>query len=260
MSSLTLQCIKASVLPWTVYPCMLDSDALNLAKQILTYSENINPESVTKTIDSNKLFCQLKNTNHALQLSVKLKVLQESWHSEHDILNWLNKLELSQTTFLKHITDFLMGIFISDFDLVEINIKCLQILKKYFRTFPAVTNNLLVLILFKLSKTINSKLHFELLKSLPEMAVQKENVQLVALTLQSLTGNFGELHTFIMDCFLRLWEEDNRCYTYLEKVLVNEPRTFVEEYYIVKAKILNEICLKRLDYITDSRPIFCHFG
>lgn len=224
---------------------MLELETLHLTKQILTHDIKNNNAPTTKSACKNEIYNELKCSTGVLETSVNLCVTFESWKDENDTISWLNEVEKSPAVFVKRIINFLLGLFISDYKQVEVNIKCLQILMDCFKKFPNLTNNLLALVLFKLSKTTNSKLHFELLKALPEFATKKENVQLVALTLQSLTGNFGELHVFVMQLLLELWEKDSRCYDYLEKVLIHEPQVFVWEYYVVKAEILKQICVKR---------------
>lgn len=181
---------------------------------------------------------------------LSLSVVYEIWDDTPQIIEWLDSVEQIPDLLFQKISSVINGLLIAEFDETEINIKALKILLKFSQTKPPA-NNLLVLILYKLSKTKDPSLHFELLNAIPKMAAYKENLQLIVLTLESLTNGVHELRTLAMKLFYDLWLENNKCYSFLEKVLVSKAPTGFSDYYVVKANILEQLSKER--YVTFAK-------
>lgn len=246
INAIILEAIKASLLPWILYPNLQDTYTMETAEKILAHAKQQKTESVSEKIWTNLTFNVLKSCGEHAEIAFNLCVTAESWKDESDLKAWLEKLEQSKTITAKRIFNFLSAILISDFSDCTINIAALKILLKCFQNHRDAANNLLVLVLHKLSKTTDSELNFELLKALPKMSSRKENLQLILLTLDSLKKGTGDLQTLALRLFYDLWEVNNKYYCYLEKILVEESSNQSSDYYIAKANIFMELCQKRL--------------
>lgn len=245
INAIILESIKASLLPWILYPNLQDTYTMETAEKILAHTKKLNTKFVSEKIWANSSFNVLKNCGEHAEIALNLCVTAESWRDEKDLKTWLEKVEPSKTITAKKCFNFLSAILISDFSDCTINTTALKILIKSFQNNRDAANNLLVLVLHKLSKTTDSELNFELLKALPKMASRKENLQLILLTLDSLKKGSGDLQTLALRLFYNLWEEDNKYYCYLEKILVEESSNKSSDYYIAKANIFVELCQKR---------------
>lgn len=246
INAIILEAIKASLLPWILYPNLQDTYTMETTEKILACTKQPKTESISEKIQTNFTFNLLKNCAEHTETALNLCITAESWKDENDLKTWLEKLEQSKTLSTKRIFNFVSAILIGDFSDSSINTAALKISLKCFQNHRDTANNLLVLVLHKLSKTTDSELNFELLKALPKMASRKENLQLVLLTLDSLKKGTGDLQTFALRLFYDLWKENNKYYCYLEKILVEQSSNQNSDYYIAKANIFMELCQKRL--------------
>lgn len=238
-----MESLKISVLPWLLYPCFVTENATKLANKIL----NLETKTVgnTNLLVTDEIFLKLKNSSSNLLIAVNLCVLSESWKNTEDIAEWLTEIANTPEVFHKTIFQFLLAVFMRNFEFCSVSVTCLHILTKTVKTFKTLANNLLILLLYKLPQTQDSVLHFEILKALPKFATREENVLLVRLTIDSLSKSSRCLYTFAMSLMFEMWKGDNRFYVHLEKFLA-EPRELPDwEYYVTKSFILKEICSVR---------------
>lgn len=242
INGLILQSLKTSVLPWLLYPSFLTESAIKLANRIFNWQAENTISQNTHLLYSDNTFLKLKNSSDDLTISSSLCVLSESWRDTQKITEWLDDLEKTPDTFQKTIFTFLLGIFMDNFETPNISIKCLRILVKNIRSSKTLTNNLLILLLYKLPETQKSDLHLEILKALPKLATREENVVLVKLTVESLSKTSRTLYTFAMSLMFEMWKDDNRFYGHLERFLAEAQEMPDWEYYVTKSYILKEIC------------------
>lgn len=245
VTGLILQCLKTSVLPWLLYPSFLTENAKKLANKIINWQAESKIFQNTHLLYSDNTFLKLKNSTDDLTISASLCVLSESWTNTQKITKWLDDLEKTPDTFQKTIFTFLLAVFMDNFESPDISIKCLRILVENVRTAKTLTNNLLILLLYKLPETQKSYLHLEILKALPKLATREENVVLVKLTVESLGESSRTLYTFAMSLMFEMWKNENRFYGHLEKFLAQTQEMPDWEYYVTKSFILKEICSMR---------------
>lgn len=242
INNLILANLKCSVLPWLLYPCFLSQNAKESANKIIEWQATNTSSKNTHLLLSDSTFSKLKNSNYNLTLAYNLCLLCESWSNTNDITNWLDELQKTPVSFQMNIFPFLLALFMEYFQVTDISIKCLHLLVENVKSFKTLTNNLLILLLYKLPTTKDSVLHLEILKSLPKLSVRDENVVLVRLTIDSLSKSSRVLFNFSMSLMLEMWKNDSKFYGQLEKILAEPQDTPDWEYYVNKSFILKEIC------------------
>lgn len=215
---------------------------MKLANKILDWhTENCTLKN-THLLLSDVTFLKLKDTNPNVILSTNLCMLIESWSDTNDIIKWLIELENTPITFQKDIFLFIQALFLKYFEIEDISLKCLHILINSVMSYQNLTNNLLILLLYKLANTRNSKLHLEILKALPKLTIRDENVVLIRLTIESLSKSSRVLYNFSMFLMFEMWKRNNKFYGHLEKMLAEPQDAPNWKYYVNKSVILKEIC------------------
>lgn len=249
-----VQTIRMSLLQWTAYGCNLIASSLRLANDILLHIENSNKymNGKTKQLYSNKIFQFLKCSNKHVHAAVELVILSESLTSKN-IFHWLNRAEKLPVYALKNMFNYFAALLLYEYEDFKITLKVIEILLKITDSYKELTSYLLILILCKLSNSVNSEIHFNLIKALPKMAVLKENLPLVLNTLEVLKKGMFNLKSLPFTLYFDLWNTDVKCYPYLQNLLVStceEKETINQwwEYHVTKAHVLKQICLKRLVY------------
>lgn len=243
--------VIASFLQWMIYPSIILKTSLDIAHDTIKYIHknykiDQKTENILKII-SNKWLIASTKTDARVQRVIMLIKLCESFRvSQKLIVTWLKRI-LTCERIMEKILPLILGIFITDYnnsELSEIILKILLIVVKFNSELGA---KVLILILHKLSKEHNPKIQLLLLNSIPEMAVLKENVALVAHTLESLENGPRDLQGMSIDLYTKLWKIEVRCYPYLQRVLLQTPKNqnLSTELDIVKAAALKEICLLR---------------
>ncbi|KAF2896131.1 hypothetical protein ILUMI_10044 [Ignelater luminosus] len=246
-----VQTIRISLLQWIAYGCSLTANSLRLANDILLHIENSNKyvNGKTKQLYSNKIFQFLRSTNKHVHIAVELVVLSESLTSKN-ILHWLNKADKLPVYTLKNMFNYFVALLLYEYEDIKITLKVIEILLKITDSYKELTFYLLILILCKLSNSVNSEVHFNLIKALPKMAVLKENLPLVLNTLEVLKKGMFNLKSFPITLYFDLWNTDVKCYPYLQNLLVSTCEKTEDinqwwEFHVAKAHALKQICLKR---------------
>lgn len=244
-----LFCIKATLLHWTIHPCILISDNLNIINDLLIKIDSFDDRNCNTFSTSNILLSLMQSTNEHVSLALDLcELVTDS--QENSLHNFIDSLDQIQLDFLKPYLLFLMGLVLSD-DNEQIAKKALQILLKCCTKYNFVATNLLTVILYKLANSKDPTIHLALLKAVPRMGILKENLQLVVSTLEALRKGPEKLRVFSTHLFYDLWEIQVRCYPLLQKLLMeNLPKNVDRlEFYCTKAKIVKELCRKRYIYL-----------
>ncbi|KAJ8977316.1 hypothetical protein NQ317_009334 [Molorchus minor] len=240
-----LETLKASLLQWLVAPSILTAQANELANNILLYIENFKPMNIEERQSFRKYseeFCKRHETiisaNSEVFLYCQICLLLGHFSEEDNILRWLERLQNAPLSFIRSIYHFLCARIYQK--------KAFSILLNYIEHNKLLSSQLLTLILYKLSETKDSQLHFALLKALPKMVVLKENIPKVIVTIQAISIGTTDLYNFGLSLMFEAWKVEPKCYSYLENMLVryNFPEKKWESY-VTKAYTLKELCERK---------------
>ncbi|KAF5269805.1 hypothetical protein FQR65_LT05851 [Abscondita terminalis] len=101
----------------------------------------------------------------------------------------------------------------------------------------------------ELSRSQDPRINFALLKVIPKMAALEENLPLVLNTLKLIGEKLVGVRSFSLTLNYNLWETSNKCYSYLQRLLVDksvseESETVKMEFYVTKAYVVKQLCMK----------------
>ncbi|KAJ8924352.1 hypothetical protein NQ315_007148 [Exocentrus adspersus] len=233
---LILETLKSSLLPWLANP------------SLLTYIENY----TTSPVDHGSFqsfvteYKNLISTNRIVCTSVEICSLLPYFTKANRVQEWTKKVDAGSNSIITDVYNLLCGLFVSKHLNPVIHINVFKVILKYVEGNKTISAQLLTLILYKLSNTTDSKLHFILLKALPKMIVIRDNIPTVMAVLQALSKGSIDLYNFTLSLMYEAWEVDNKCYSYLETMLM-QPTSFghTRETYITKSFILRNLCEKK---------------
>ncbi|XP_044265602.1 uncharacterized protein LOC123011943 [Tribolium madens] len=242
---ITSNVIKSVLLQWMSSPSDLISDNLKLINEIFALLET-DEKNLTRLRGFTKLYKNHQNliiTNSDVYFSLQTYIILEQCRNLQDLVVFLDKLGKTPDFFLLKFYNFLLGLFLTEFETPLIASKVFDLLLKC--TFLK-SSNLLTVILYKLTKTTDSHLHLKLLKALPKLAT-KDNLQVIIATIQALNRGPNHLKTFSTSLMFELWTSDNKIYPYLEQLLVApwQPPCHKSEFYVTRAHILRELCARK---------------
>ncbi|KAK9872504.1 hypothetical protein WA026_017969 [Henosepilachna vigintioctopunctata] len=183
-------------------------------------------------------------TNQEVYIACKLAMLSNSWTTKHCILKFLKQLDHASQDFMKQVMHLIFGLFISNDS--EIVLKAFSVICMQYNKSDEFSYLILTLILYKISNTTNSNVHFKLLKYLPQLSKTKENYQKIVSTINAIfNGADGVLKTLAMSLMYDVWIINRKAYPYLEDMLtstVSECMNNLMEFYTNKAYIIKKIC------------------
>lgn len=243
-----LDALKASLLQWLANPSILTAEANEIANNMFAYIEKCKNLS-RKDIDFENFVNEnrtLINTNKTVFTSVEITLLLPHLAEENNFLEWINIVDQGPNCLITDLYHFLCGLFLTSKLNSEIVIKIFDLILKNIEINKTLTSQILTLILFKLTNTTDSKLHFVLLKSFPKMVMLRENIPKVMAALQALSKASVDLYNFSLSLIFDVWKLDNKCYSYLENMLIQN--NFSEkkwDTYVTKSFILKELCHRK---------------
>ncbi|KAK7868003.1 hypothetical protein R5R35_010177 [Gryllus longicercus] len=247
---LSAKMLEYSLLPWLVFPSYLTGEAVQLGSEILSLISDLKTWSAhTGKILSNKYFDILRAVDSHVDRAVHLSRLGEIWQSNpSSVEEWLSRVSMTPKPFVEKLNFALSALLMQPFDNNEVQKEVLVLLLSLVEHHNELSGSLLTVILYKLSNETEPKVLLELLRSLTQMAVLKENVALILHTLETMKSRHV-LRSVVVDLYLRLWKIENRCYPYLEKLLQETPKDadLSWEFEIAKAAVIKEICETRPD-------------
>ncbi|KAF5291371.1 hypothetical protein FQA39_LY03522 [Lamprigera yunnana] len=244
-SNLALKSLKASLLHWLAFQCVLTEESIQIGSEIIRYIDDcIVDTNVTKFLYSNKLFNLISCTNEQVQWVVELNILVESLNASN-ILKWLNKIDKLPCYALLDFINCLTALLLQDDSTQEIAEKVVKLIVKICETCKEMSMQMLTLILYKLSRSHNPDINFALLKAIPKMAVVEENLPIILNVLKLINQSLN-MKSFCLTLHYDLWQTSNRCYNYLQPLLATT--TVLDqgerEFYITKAYVVKQLCLK----------------
>jgi hypothetical protein len=244
--AVTKNIVKHSLLQWIANPSSLISDAVKQANTLFSFLEKntVCSSHIKDFVKFCEHFEQFIITNSDIYTAKQLYILLQNWKNDEDILIWLTKLQNVPIFFTVKIVDFLFGLFLTNFDEPDINLKVFELILKCVGYKKILAANVLTAILYRLTNTTDSKLHYQLLKAVPRMAVVKDNMQKIVSTIQALSKGGSTLRTFSTTLMLDLWKIDHKCYSCLENLLISPYASQGNrwEFYVTRAYVLKELC------------------
>lgn len=240
-----LYTLKASLLQWLASSSILTPEASEMSKNVFAYIEKCK-DSPFKDADFENFVNEnrrLIETNKTVFMSVEICLLLPHLEEENNFFKWIKKVEQSPNSLIVGLYHFLCGLFLSNNLKSEIVIRIFDLILKNVDINKMLTTQVLTLILFKLTNTTDSNLHFVLLKAFPKMVMLRENIPKVMAALQALSKASVDLYNFSLSLMFDVWKLDNKCYSYLENMLIQN--NFSEkkwDTYVTKSLILKELC------------------
>ncbi|XP_076267732.1 focadhesin isoform X2 [Rhynchophorus ferrugineus] len=237
--------IKSSLLLWMTSPSLLTEDSLLIAKNILKIENRIANFVSNSKQEEHKfepvLFC---NPIYFIYNKLDLK-LKNIGDNHHVLLAFLKQLDKVPILFLNNFFSTLCALLhLQNLDFV-IKKEVMSLLCKcslhYTNLLPIVFSN----ILYHLSNTRDSQLIFELLKTLPLMVHERENLKKVLATIHTIGNQTKSLNCHARYLMYKVWEIDSSCYSNLESLLLQEKKNISCEEIISKAFIIKMIAQKR---------------
>lgn len=241
---ITANVIKSVLLQLIANPSDLISQAIISANKIFVLLETESIPRLKGFLNFFKTRQDLIISNRDVYFSLQIFIILEKCKNDKDIETFLNSLEKSPEFFLSKLHNFLLGLFITDFAETTITSKVFSLILKCIDFNKNLAASTLTVMLYKLTKTTDSKLHYQILKALPRMAINKNNFFKVVSTIQALNKGHNSLKTFSTSLMLDLWKINGKSYTYLEKFLVAPYSSSCNkwEFFITRAHILKELC------------------
>lgn len=214
-----LYTLVASILKWMAYPCVLCSDALDMAKD-LTNQVYAKEESTAKdmTISSNELFAVFANSDPYIQFYTELVHCLNVW-KVNDILLWLKNMSRVPVDLKDKCKLLISGLLLQTHE-PEVAELCCEILVDVSRERKCFGSHMLSLVLHKLTKCRSSKESKCLLLVIPELAIAKENVPIVNHTLDTLLNGDRQLKYFTIELYLKALRREPRCYRFLSASII----------------------------------------
>lgn len=234
------------MLQWLLSPSKLLSDAIKLANEIISLTEeNDTYAALTANLYRDTYLQYILFADPHIDFIIKLNILAEKWQAnDSHLLSWLQHILSLSPKLSSKLFHFLSSIFIIQHKQPLVNIKTLDILLKLLDYSKCISYNILVLILYKVANETDPDSQIALLKALPLMAIAKQNIPLIIGTLETVKNGPVHLRTLSFELYLNLWKTEVRCFPYLQKLLL-EAQHDSWEYGIAKAHTLKEICIRR---------------
>ncbi|KAL1501784.1 hypothetical protein ABEB36_007048 [Hypothenemus hampei] len=227
--------LKSVLLHWIANENLLTMKSIKVAKEILALSNYVCRERPVifarrLTVDQYNplMFCN-PEIFLAMQLGVKFECT-----STEDLATLVGHFQEVPDEFLKIIIHFLNGMLLNTKLNVQIRIIVLQMIVKYSKKCLSLQPVILTTLLHLLSISESPRLHFELLKSLPIMAMVKENVPKILVTIKAISSKSHVLNGVALRLLYDIWQIDHSCYPALEEVALHPSTSIVNQAYVFR--------------------------
>ncbi|CAB3385723.1 Hypothetical predicted protein [Cloeon dipterum] len=232
------QVFTASVLPLMACPSLLITEPLHTVNAILESLKTAEVKAEPAPMSSHAFYLG--------HLAVRAYILGADWNME-SLLQWLNVVKKAPLKFQLN-QSFVLGAFlIAAENSTPALPLCLEILVELARSKVELVASVLTWILTRLSQEKRPECQLALLKALPRLGKQKENVSLIINTLESLKSETS-LMPLVLNLYLIMWKLEPRVFPYLHKLILIESVRKPElqnHWDITRAHTIKEICLIR---------------
>ncbi|XP_050296480.1 uncharacterized protein LOC126736254 [Anthonomus grandis grandis] len=239
--------LKSTILNWLAGPCMLTQEALKIAREILKLEPHVcrkRPEIFASRLNINK-FNYLAFCNPEIFLCLQLGIKMEC---TKDISKFIFILSKAPLHFLKNCFQLLCGLLLNPNLDIEGKLEILAMVVKCSTHYLELLPVALTTVLYLLSNSQDNRLHFQLLKVLPQMARVKENVPKVLATIKAIATQSPVLANVALKLMYDTWEIENKCYSSLEMLAVQNvtlDKHDLLERNVVKSYVFMKLCEKR---------------
>ncbi|XP_059487543.1 focadhesin isoform X2 [Neocloeon triangulifer] len=163
------------------------------------------------------------------------------------LIKWLNHLKQAPERFQQECMLILGAVLTNPKNESPVLNVCLEILVELARSKIDMVASVLTWLLSRLSQEKRPECQLALLKALPRLGKQKENVSLIINTLESLRSA-PALQPLVLNLYLIMWKLEPRVFPYLHKLLLVDSigKSDLQNYWdLTRAHTIKEICLER---------------
>ncbi|CAG9821372.1 unnamed protein product, partial [Phaedon cochleariae] len=239
---------KSSLLQWLTNPCILIEEAYKKADTILKRMDKSKNLHFIKNDDwelfTKEFALQSFKANSIVAVSLELLHLSLHLRNEREVSKWLDHFSSNcGNSLLEEIFHFICGLFLNDDFDPEVTLKVFTIILKCVDKNIHHSPKVLILILYKLTNCSHPQLYLALLRALPKMVVLKENIPKVIAALEALSQGSEDLFNLSLSLMYDAWKVDNKCYPYLESMLVSKDSYRKKwDRQVVKTFVIKQLC------------------
>lgn len=248
-----LNALFASLLKWLAYPSLLCSDALVIARKLISKiisqedtNSNISVESKVMSDHFTQAVLMIGHSNRHIPFYVEL--IHSLRSLGNDILPWLENLSIAPIDLRYMCKMVLCGIFLRSDEPFVVQKTC-SILVQMVREVNAFASHMLSLLLYKLTKTHDGPTSKCLLSAIPEFAMFKENLPIIVHTLDTLLNSDKPLKYLAVQLYAKALEKEPRCHRFISTALMDA----VEHDRSWHSDVT---CARAMKYVCESRPEF----
>jgi len=193
---------------------------------------------------TNKVLLMFDRSNRYIQLYMDL--IRVLYCVEDDMLSWLENLPFGPID-LRYMSKLILsGIFLY-YDKPLVVQKTCNVLVQIAREIHSFASHMLSLLLHKLTKSHDNAIVKHLLLAVPEFAMTKENLPIVAHTLDSLLNSGKPLKYFAIQLYLKALDEEPRMYRFISVALMDT----LQNDHCWHSDVT---CAYAIKHICESRP------
>ncbi|KAL6256360.1 hypothetical protein P5V15_012477 [Pogonomyrmex californicus] len=249
-----LNTLAASLLKWLAYPSLLCSDALVIAKELLSKIISQKEMNNDNNIVSNKMLLVFSHSNRCIQFYIE--IIHSLYTLKDDtLMTWLENLSLAPIDLRYMCKLILCGIFLRSNEPLVVQKTC-HILVQIAREINSFASHALSLLLHKLTKSHDSSTLHYLSLSVPEFVMTKENLPIVIHTLDALLNSGKPLKYFAIRLYVKALEKEPRCYRFISTALMDtmeNDHTWQSD--VTCAHAIKSICESRPEHSEELVPL-----
>ncbi|XP_015112236.1 focadhesin [Diachasma alloeum] len=205
-----------SILPWMAYASLLSSEALKTAKSLISSITEKRDWPLPQLPQPSPLPAgqlQHSNPNYQFYSIICCHLSPEA------LVPWLERLSQAPAGVLLAYKHVLSGLFLqtSASPITSLTSKALSRISK---ASPDFALNVLSLVLHKLTKSKDISQTKEVLFTVPDLGISKENMPTIIHVLETLSSSDAPLKYVAIELYLKLWEVEPRCHRYLLSALI----------------------------------------
>lgn len=240
--------LQSSLLQWIVCECPYLEEGIKFMYEIISIFNSDNVCFATKNKEVTSFLQQfptILSSNRDIFLNLQVCRIIESGE-EYELLNWLKNVDVLPDHFCDEIYHFLCGLLTLKHLEPAVFGNILRITLDYVSRNAPLSQKLLMIILSRIANETQPELRFSLLQSLPKMVIYRDNIGRIMGFLQTISKGSHDLFNLGLSLMYEAWKVDNKCYSYLEDMLVVDCfPTRRWEFYVNKAHVIKELCQRK---------------
>ncbi|KAJ6641283.1 Focadhesin [Pseudolycoriella hygida] len=251
---------------WIANFSLVPADGLHGIKELIDFIINFDKQNSPPKLSECDDSCDVKFYHPSLSMAVQISRLSQRIDkgledgdrtSFNDFLDSIE--EPSQTRFCHQIHLLLRGIFLSNKLPPQESIRVFKVLLKIVKENQDVAAELLLPVLFKLSKEKEPIVQLELLRGITQFAIIKENIPTILNTLNSMTS--GALRPLSLDLYLRPTQHRTDLVVHLSNILNQSSGVEGETSTTIAIEAINFLCMSHTVNVASTWKALSHeFG